>query len=272
MKQNKISSIILGLIACSMFATSCSETDYLIYDKDYSGIYFTRDTLEYSFGVSPIEKREHLFKVPMQIMGIPMEQTREVAFEILPDSTTAQEGVQYRIGDAVIEADSIVGYIPLTILRDGLEGNYTDGYTRYRVGIRLKSNKNFVPTRSLKDQIRVIEFDNAIDQPEWLDYKGDKVWSESTLGKWHPLKLIKMVEYFHELENILPETYNNIVVAYGENLENIPYGSPYQYKTTFNKYIYAPMYEYFNDPANKEEIDNLYPDFPYDFPNPFSGQ
>ena len=58
-------------------------------------------------------------------------------------------------------------------------------------------------------------------------------------------------------------------LIYGENLENIEYGDPYQYRTIFKKYIYLPMYEHFNDPANREMILSLYPDFPFDFPNPF---
>ena len=57
--------------------------------------------------------------------------------------------------------------------------------------------------------------------------------------------------------------------AYGENLENIPYGDPYVYRTIFQKYICSPMYDYFNDPANHDAIVAEYPDFPFDFPNPF---
>jgi hypothetical protein len=60
-----------------------------------------------------------------------------------------------------------------------------------------------------------------------------------------------------------------MVAAYGENLESIPYGDVYLYRTIFKKYVYLPMYEFFNDPANREMILANYPDFPFDFPNPY---
>jgi hypothetical protein len=78
-----------------------------------------------------------------------------------------------------------------------------------------------------------------------------------------------MVEYFHAIADVLPETYKKIVAAYGENLESIPYGDPYEYRTIFKKYIYLPMYNFFNDPANYDMIIENYPDFPFDFPNPY---
>ena len=60
------------------------------------------------------------------------------------------------------------------------------------------------------------------------------------------------------------------VVLYGENLEHIKEGNPYQFRTTFVKYIYEPMYKFFGNPANKEYILSEYPDFPFDFPDPYS--
>ena len=80
-----------------------------------------------------------------------------------------------------------------------------------------------------------------------------------------------MVEYYHAIEDILPETYKKMVDLYGENLEHIPNGDPYQFLTIFVKYIYQPMYIFFNDPDNYEEIKAQFPDFPFgDFPNPYA--
>ena len=257
------------LIPFAMTMASCSETDYMTFDTNDSGVYFTKDTLEYSFGVTPVEVRSHTYKVPFRIMGPTSKDSRKVNFSIDASKTTAQEGVQYRIGQPVIPADSVGGYIPVEILRDGLEGDYQNGYTRYKLTFRLVSGNGFTPTLDSLSHERVVFFDNAVDQPAWYNAHGQKVWSLSTLGQWHPYKLIKMVEYFHELKNTIPETYKKMVALYGENLENIEYGDPYQYRTIFKKYIYLPMYEHFNDPANREMILSLYPDFPFDFPNPF---
>lgn len=269
------SPVIKGGLICAlslaMFSlSSCEETDYMTYDTSHNGVYFLSDTLQYSFGVTPVEQRTHVVEIPVRVMGGISDSPRKIAFEVIADTTTAVEGVQYRLGEAVIMPDSVNGFIPVEILRDGLEGSYTEGYVRYRLGLRLVANDHFAPTLSLEEQMFVLNFDNAVEMPDWYDAYGEKVWYEKYLGKWHPLKLIKMVEYFHAIEAIHPETYKKMVEAYGENLEHIPYGDPYLYRTIFRKYIYAPMYEYFGNPANRDAILAEYPDFPFDFPDPFA--
>jgi hypothetical protein len=107
-----------------------------------------------------------------------------------------------------------------------------------------------------------------VSQPEWYNAHGEKVWQAKYLGVWHPLKFIKMVEFFHAVKDIQPETYKAMVKLYGENLEHIEFGDPYQYRTVFIKYIYTPMYNYFNDPAERDYILSNFPDFPFDFPDP----
>lgn len=260
----------ISLLALSaLVLLSCEETDYMTFDTSHSGVYFTKDTLNYSFSVTPMEKRTYIYKIPVRVLGGLSDKDREVAYNVIADSTMAEEGVQYRILEALIPAGEIDGYIAVEILRDGLEGSHIEGYTKYSLGLELAENKNFTPTLGRREQVRVLRFDNAVDQPNWTNTKGEKIWSEGELGVWHPLKYIKMVEYFHALEETLPDTYYKIVQSYGENLEHIPYGDVYLYRTVFNKYIFSPMYEYFNDPANRDEILENYPDFPFDFPNPF---
>ncbi len=263
----KLAKICLpALLLC---CTACDE-DYLIYDDSYTGVYFTRDTLRYSFGVTPVEQRTMEFRVPVRIMGTLASYDRPFAYEVVADSTTAVLNEQYTIGLPVIEADSINGYIPVTFLRDGLKGDYENGYVRYKLGLRLIGNNFFVPTLDAAAQMRVIVFDNAIEKPQWLDWKNDPVWSESKFGKWHPLKLIKIVEFFHKMEEFVPETYAKMVEKYGPNLERSELGGDhYPFATAMNKYIYGPTYEYFANPDNREEILALYPDFPFDYPNPF---
>jgi hypothetical protein len=274
-KQYKMSRFLAKVYAvvaffCIVAFSSCEDTDYMTYDTSNNGIYFLSDTMQYSFSVTPIEQRTHLVKIPVRVMGGISDVARPINFEVITDTTTAEEGVQYRIGEAVVLPDSINGFIPVEILRDGLKGSNAEGYERYRLGLRLLSNDYFIPTLNVLNQKFVLNFDNSVEQPNWLSADGEKVWIERELGKWHPLKLIKMVEYFHALEEILPETYEKMVVAYGENLEHIPFGDPNLYRTIFRKYIYYPMYEYFSDPANREMILAEFPDFPFDFPNPFA--
>ena len=255
------------LLVLSLGLASCEE-HYLKYDASYCGVYFTKDSTNYSFSVTPVEQKTHEYRIPIAIMGVLSNEKRAVSYEICDDLTKAEEGVQFTIGEVYILPDSTTGYIPVTINRDNLEGTYPN-YTRYELCLRLVSNDNFVPTLDSLHQVHMFRFDNAVNQPEWLKPDGTKAWDVSKLGVWHPLKLIKMVEYFHALEKTRPETYKKIAAAYGENLEHIPYGDPELYKGTFDKYIYKPMYDYFSDPANKDFILSEFPNFPFDFPDPY---
>lgn len=261
--------LLLSLPAILLFV-ACDDENYARFNLSHSGIYFTKDTLNYSFGVTPVETREYTYNIPVKVMGGLSKEKRSIGYVIVPDSTTAIEGVHYTIGEACIMPDSIEGSIPVTLYRDELKGNYIEGYERYTLCLQLVGNGFFTPTLDSLSQVRVFRFDNSVEQPEWYDAYGKKVWQKRYLGEWHPLKLIKMVEYFHAVEEILPETYKRMVAIYGENLEHIPFGDPYQFRTIFVKYIYSRMYEFFINPANREGILEEFPDFQFDFPDPYT--
>ncbi len=276
--KNLLKHIVFSLVGIICF-TACSETEYLKFDASHNGVYFTQDKLKYSFSVTADSIHSYMFKMPIQILGRTSDVEREVAYSVNQDSTDAVEGVHYTLGRAIIAPDSITGYIPVTILRDNLEGSYAGGYTTYRLYIELEKNDNFIPTLDTLSQARLLQFDNAIDTPEWVDYKGDKIWRpgnpHENLGDWHPYTFIKLVEYFHTIEKVenMYETYHKMVVYYGgENLEKVPYASFHPYTHIMRKYVFAPLYEYFNDEANKEQILKMYPDYPFNFPNPYEGE
>lgn len=257
-------------------ATSCEETNYMRFDSSDNGIYFTKDTLTYSFGVVLDDVRTHDFKVPVRVMGGLCSEARPVKFRVVSNLTTesekvkvARENVHYRIKEALIFPDSIDGHILVEILRDNLEGDDKNGYTKYELYLELQANEYFAPTLDSTRHIRKLTFDNSVAPPDWHNDFGDRIWSLETYGEWHPLKYKMLVKYFRDLETVLPETYKKILADYGEYLENIPYGYPNDYRTIFVKYMWGPMYEYFSDEANKESILSQYPDFPFDFPNPY---
>ena len=274
--RNLFYSIFVFLLSVFCFS-SCEETEYLKYDISHNGVYFTTEELKYSFSVTSDTVHCYLFKMPIQILGGISSEEREVAYRVREDSTDAAEGVHYTLGKAVIAPDSITGYIPVTILRDNLEGSYPN-YTTYRLCIELAANENFTPTLDSLSQVRILRFDNAIDIPEWLDYKGEKIWRPGNphpdLGEWHPYTYIKLVELFHTIKNVenMEETYKKMVAYYGgENLERVPYASFYPYKPIILKYVLVPLYEYFSNEANREPILKEWPDYPFNFPNPYGG-
>lgn len=263
---NKCFVATLLLPTVTLFS-SCDE-EYLIFDTNKPGIYFTKDTLEYSFGVTPIEIKRYTYNIPVKIMAKLSDSPRPIGFVVNPDSTNAEEGKHYEIGEAVILPDSINGYIPITFLRENLEGTYATGYTRYKICLKLVDNGYFAPTLDSASQVRIVRFDNSIDQPAWYTAHGEKRWP-TELGTWHPYTFIKVVELFHSIEDVLPETYYKMVAEYGKNLENVPAGYFSLYEVTMKKYVFYPLFQFINDPANREMIREEYPDYPFDIPNPY---
>ena len=270
--KNLFKNIILTIIGVVGF-TACSETDYLKYDTSYNGVYFTKDKLKYSFSVSSENVKSHLFKMPIHILGCVSDQEREVAYRVVEDSTDAVEGVHYTLGKAIIAADSIAGYIPITILRDSLKGDYYNGYTTYRLYIELVENENFTPTLDTLSQGRLLQFDNAIDIPEWLNDDGEKVWRpgnpDENLGSWHPYTYIKLVEYFHTIKDVegKEESYEQMVKSWGENLETVKYASFFPHTDIMRKYVFKPLYDHIKN--NEGAILEMYEDYPFDFPDPY---
>ena len=254
------------MLCVALVVTSCNQEDYMTYDTRNDGVYFTRDTLEYAFGVTPVEVRTHEYKFQLQLLGTVADYDREFLYEVM-DTTTAVAGKQYVLGKGIVPAGATKGTISVTLLRDGLGGQYPN-YEVYKLGLRVVKGNGFSPVLSDKDQWRVLTFSNAVEQPEWKSPSGEKIWSVTKFGVWHPLKFIKMVEYFHTIAIHQPRSYEKMVAEYGENLEHVPFGDFHSFQTMMTKYVFTPMYEYFSDPGNREEILRLYPDFPFDFPKP----
>ena len=69
---------IIGTFALALGFTACEDEDYMKFDTAYTGIYFTSDSSQYSFSVTPIEVREYTLKVPVQIMGASFRNTGEI--------------------------------------------------------------------------------------------------------------------------------------------------------------------------------------------------
>lgn len=260
MKKTIKNIFILPSLLFITIAVSCKQNDYLVFDEEYAGIYFTQDSLHYSFSTMPIETRTHTVEIPVKIMGKPFSIARNFSVEVLPaiHNTEPMAGIQYQLESdgMIVEPDSITGHINLIILRDGLEGNDDSGYTRYELRLKLTENSHFSPTLSDKDQNVVVTFDNAVERPSWYS---EAVWL-SKCGEWHPLKLIKIMEYFHSiLKDNAPSTYDKMVADIGENWEKVQFGWPTDYNYTVKKYILIPCYEYFLSHPEHGIID---------FPNP----
>ena len=97
---------------------SCNEQDYKLFDSSRTGIYFTEDSVVYSFWVTKLEVTSYEMKLPMKIMGAPVKEVRSFKVEVVAAKTTAEAGVHYTLpAELIIEPDSVNGVLPVTVLR-----------------------------------------------------------------------------------------------------------------------------------------------------------
>lgn len=237
--KNKYNFTIgISLITMLLLAISCSQ-DYQVFDKEFNGVYFQKDSIYYSFGVTPIERRSYDLKVPVTIMGGTESVDRSFSASVLSDKSTAKEGVHYNINkDMIIPADSITGYVYITLLRDNLEED------DFKIYLKLDSDGKFTPVyEEFKETL--VHFNNKVEPPSWKDWMGYPTWPDYQLGEWNPLTYIKFIELFRGLEQVQPETYKAMVDAFGPDLENVEYGWPWDYDYTMTRYVVIPLYQYF---------------------------
>ena len=240
MKKNTIYiSSVTALAAGLLFLASCQKTDYITFDPTFTGIYFQEDSIYYSFGVTPLEVHSYDLKVPVRIMGEAAKTDRHFSVTVLPEKTTAVEGVNYTIADSfTLEADSINGYIPVTILRDHLEDD------DFKLYLKLEETGDFKPVNEQYKET-IIHFNNKVEPPTWKDYAGRPTWPSYQLGSWNPLTYIKFIELFRELEEKAPDSYYAMVALFGPDLKSVTYGWAYDYDYTLKKFVLIPLYQYF---------------------------
>ena len=240
--------IYILLVLCAVCGLhACSETDYPLFDDSTINIYFTADSVDYSFGIVPLSTTERIVELPVKIIGAPVAHERSFKLEVVAEKTNADADLQYSIPESLtIAADSINGVVPVTIYRSNLNEQL------WKLTLRLLPNENFMPAPDVDTDMgveAVITFNNVISKPNWKNsWTGEFAWMENYLGPWNPVVYVTFMEYFHRLEEVAPVTYQNLVDLYGENLDNGSFsGWDWNYTFTLTKYVLTPMYAYFQE-------------------------
>ncbi|MEG2556422.1 MAG: DUF4843 domain-containing protein [Odoribacter sp.] len=240
--------LILGLLF-----TACEETNYPTFETTFTGIYFPKDSIRYSFGITPLATTNYTMELPIKIMGVPVNRERTFKVIIVPNKTTAQADVHYKMPtECVIKADSINGILPLEVFRKELGDSLN-----WQVSFKLQETTDFVPVHSAGDQV-VATFNNVVEPPAWKDWQGNPTWPDFKLGPWNPFVWVKFIEYFRQMEQTVPATYRAIVKTCGPNLENVQFGWLWDYDYTMTKYILIPLYNFFQQ----------HPEYGAEIPNP----
>ncbi|MFR3329383.1 MAG: DUF4843 domain-containing protein [Odoribacter splanchnicus] len=247
-------SYILSLFIAIWSLSSCSETDYPVFDDSVIDIYFNKDSMNYSFGVVALGVTEHTIDIPVKIIGAAVSEDRSFLVEVVSGRSNAKSPDQYTIPTSlVLPADSVNCTLPVTIYRNTLDT------LQWAVAFRLIANEHFTPTSEQEEEISneaIVTFNNIVSKPNWVDRNGNFDWPETKLGPWNPTVYVVFMDFFRRMEQTAPATYRNLVERWGENLDqtyNDGWGTyyfgswDYEYDLALTKFVLIPMYEYFQE-------------------------
>lgn len=129
----------------SLTFVSCKEDELMGYQLD-DNIFFSwarttfADSLDISFIYDITPKADSTVQVPVSVMGNVVDHNREFKFVVDKETTTAQEGTEYKLKSetCVIPAGQETGYIEVILYN-------TDDLAKksVQIGLRLEPNSNF---------------------------------------------------------------------------------------------------------------------------------
>lgn len=130
------------LVMClGVWCAGCSENGDDGYYDDFYRVYFPVDSLNYAFGDKPVEMAKYTVKVPVQILGEPARADMKVNVKVDLASTTATAEAYTAVpSEITIPKDSIVGYVPVEIIRENV---MDERDTVFRVVLQLEASPDF---------------------------------------------------------------------------------------------------------------------------------
>lgn len=153
------------LVMClGVWCAGCSENGDDGYYDDFYRVYFPVDSLNYAFGDKPVEMAKYTVKVPVQILGEPARADMKVNVKVDLASTTATAEAYTAVpSEITIPKDSIVGYVPVEIIRENV---MDERDTVFRVVLQLEASPDFA--LGVKEGLRAtVTFSNYLAEPEW---------------------------------------------------------------------------------------------------------
>lgn len=236
--HNQINRLLFWFFGVLIFA-SCKENIFQP-EEFKTGVYFVDDSIDYSFGITPLEVESRVLELPLLIMGTPQTSDRAFQVEVVSSNTSAVQGLHFDFPSILmVPANSVNGVLPMTIYRSPL------GDEDFKVTFRVVENENFTPANAELGRL-VVTFNNRIEQPNWLDWSGQKAWPSSKLGVWNPLVYVKFMELFNEMDITAPNAYASMLELFGGPLlPDFPGSWAWDYDATLTKHVLIPLYRYF---------------------------
>ncbi|HEY8387716.1 MAG TPA: DUF4843 domain-containing protein [Parasegetibacter sp.] len=142
---------------------SCRKNSPFLYN-DKPSIYFAGD-VDMDVTFSKYKTNELVLYIPIEIGGYSSSSDREVAFEVVADSTTAVEGLHYAKLPAkfIMTADSFRVHVPVTIYNNDVRLKSE----KFRLYLRLVPNNNFISGIYYKQELSIYISDILLKPKIW---------------------------------------------------------------------------------------------------------
>lgn len=174
---------LLNIIIILLLFASCEKKDDILYDN-VARIYFPKDSINYSFGDKPFSVQKSIVDFPVKIMGVSTKTSRKFTVIIDEKNTTAESGTHYTELPSEFEvlADSVNAYIPIELLRAGIQGEEL-----FKISFIIVEGSDF-KTGVKESLTATLTFNNYLEKPEWWG------WMEGSLGVYQQEKYQKYIE------------------------------------------------------------------------------
>lgn len=118
--MKKIISLFSLIIIIATALVSCTKENRLTYEED-PRVYFTKyivnpDSLIYTFGTKPVSRIDDTVYLTVRIMGSAVKRDREMNIRV-SDTSTAKAGYHFKLGPAIMPADSFQVRVPVYLYR-----------------------------------------------------------------------------------------------------------------------------------------------------------
>lgn len=273
MKRKFIFDMLVVLSAAGGFL-SCSDT-WLMYDTSQKDkLYFSDGSqnldrylsTEAPFALLDESVTELRQTIPVRLLGQVADHDRTFGVRAIHDTTTnyttggvarelydAVEGEDYTIDEVIVPAGQVEGRIEVTVKRTAKIADKTASLV-----LQIEDNDEFqgVP----RNVHRILISDGIAACPNWWYHTATIQWYQY-LGEFREEKYRKMLELYHQIGELNPTLYAEMVEQFGENIDNETYTtktgttaemttgffvrSNNPYKMAWLRYVIGPLYEYY---------------------------
>lgn len=232
---------ILAMMAMAMLAVSC-EDDYKLYDTTQTDSVFfnyvdakkkVQTEVDYNFGFDIAQ--EHEIKIPVNLMGVPKDENRQIGLQVVADKTDMVEGVNYIIERAEVRANEVIDTVIVKVLRDKDPEIQTK---TKQLTLKIVDNGSLRPTGQNTFTIKYDDIRPTERPSWWTDFSAIPVYSFENAQLFF--------KYFHELmPKANKEIYDEIITTYGKYFENTgDKPTPFtKYRTLMINYVLVPLYK-----------------------------